>query len=223
MSGECPPGTTQGNGGGEISPPEILFGETRLSGPARGTGQAAGSRKGSWMSLSPICTSPLRGERGGSRLSPARAARVTGDSSFCCQGAMATASTAPASRANTPPLIGLALITPRGAAGPRLLGSWGLAAPRISPVSSLYRDAFVRFRFAVSSSSPGRMRRVSLAVLWSCSLGSGCLQSHGSLSEVLGGPAQHWNTHSVGRDRLLLHDPYLPWAAMVPLTEIIRL
>lgn len=108
-----------------------------------------------------------------------------------------------------------------GAAAPRELGL--LAAPRISPLSSLYRDAFVRFRFAVSSSSPGLMRRVSLAVLWSCSLGSGCLQSRGSLSEVLGGPAQHWNTHSVGRDRLLLHDPYLPWAAMVPLTEIIRL
>lgn len=53
LSGQCPTGTTQiGNGGGEISAPKILLDETRMSGPARGPGQAARSSPGPRMSLS---------------------------------------------------------------------------------------------------------------------------------------------------------------------------
>lgn len=83
-----------------------------MSGPARGPGQAAGSRQGPWLSLSPGLPRLRSAGSGGRAVCMATAARVTGDSSLSCHGAMATACMASASKANTQPLIGFALITP---------------------------------------------------------------------------------------------------------------
>ncbi|XP_029897603.1 uncharacterized protein LOC115352937 isoform X1 [Aquila chrysaetos chrysaetos] len=136
--GECPPGTAQGNGGGKFSPPEILFGKPRMSGPARGT--AAGSSVQLRLldeTFPETEQDHFPGERRQGR-SVHIVTRLTGDSSLSCHSSMVTACTASASKANTQALIKFALIllaefSPAWA--PRELGTYS-AACRISPVSA---------------------------------------------------------------------------------------
>lgn len=191
--GKCPPGTTQGNGGGEVSPPEILFGETRMSGP----GQAARSRQGSWMSLPWSSTS---GVPGAGRGRAGAAALVTGRAPGAVPAPWQQRARHPL-RAGARPWIRSAPIAPAG-----------------NPHSCLFlwRDAFIEFPFAVSSPYPALMWRVSSGILW-------CLHCHGSLGEALGGPAQHTVWEGAGFEGLLLHEPYPAWASMAPVTEIIKL
>lgn len=166
----------------------------------------------------------FRGERGqGSRGSLVTAARVTGDSSLSCHGAMATAGMASASKANTPPLIGLVWLLRRGSAEPGLLGSWGHGRLKDKPCLPLQGRFFTSLRFAPSSSYQGYCGGSawpSSKLRAGSSLGFGCLHS---LSEAVLSTWIHSLWGGVGFEGLLLHDPYLPWASMDPVTEIRKL
>lgn len=112
MSGEYPPGTTQGNAGGEFSPPEILFGKTRMSGPVKGTAAGSSVQLGLVDETLPDAEQDhFCGEGGQGRSENiVTATWLTGDSSLSCHSSMVTACMAFTSKASTQALIKFALI-----------------------------------------------------------------------------------------------------------------
>lgn len=111
LSGECPPGTAYGNGGGEFSPPEILFCEMRMPGFVRWMAAGSSVQWGLVCETLGGAEDHFSGERGQGRdIHTVTAAQLMGDGSLSCHGSMVTECMASTSKANTQALIKFALI-----------------------------------------------------------------------------------------------------------------